>query len=87
MLIYRVLFSQNRKNDRSNLNWTIDKHPGFNASLVYTHTYIRQRLQQKFLLSDKFYNWYRFLKRNVQKLFCIAMMKGEGRGKKKKINK
>lgn len=39
MLIYRVLFSQNRKNDRSNLNWTIDKHPGFNASLVYTHTY------------------------------------------------
>lgn len=39
MLIYRVLFSQNRKNDRSNLNWTIDKHPSFNASLVHTHTH------------------------------------------------
>lgn len=79
MLIYRVLFSQNRKNDRSNLNWTIDKHPGFNASSfsrvhIHTHTHT---VAVKFLLSDKFYNWYRFLKRDVQKLFCNGTKPGE----------
>lgn len=39
MLIYRVLFSENRKNDRSNLNWTIDKQTPALMRLRLTHLY------------------------------------------------